>query len=63
MMNQDRGPVEQAAADVSALLADRPGLRTAVDLAERAAADLVAGAQGTRERSSAAGPGVAPPRT
>ena len=43
-------PAEQAAADVDALLSSLPALRRAVEVAERAAADLLAEAQATREQ-------------
>jgi hypothetical protein len=49
---QDR-PAEQAAADVNALLSSLPALRRAVEVAERAAADLLAEAQATREQLKA----------
>jgi hypothetical protein len=43
MMNAEAGnPVEQAAADVTTLLNQLPGLRHVVDVAERAASDLLA---------------------
>jgi hypothetical protein len=44
------GPVEQAAADVGALLEEFPALRRAVDVAGCAAADLLAGAVVNRDR-------------
>jgi hypothetical protein len=40
--HQDDSPTARAAADVSAMLDDLPGLRAAVKVAERAAADLLA---------------------
>jgi hypothetical protein len=44
------GPADQAAADVVALIARRPGLRRAVEVAESAADEVLAGAHGKRRQ-------------
>jgi hypothetical protein len=55
------GPVEQAAADVSALLGGLAGLRIAVEVAERAATDLIDRAQACRDRMESILPDTARP--